>query len=102
LFRVRHFFRQYGTPPAIFQLFFRLSLILSASGLFVWLGIATTLHRDPIAKLAMQYNLPSVCMFRDYVQSGGLVPLRNTAIHRGADVGRQRATIIQAPQRRAP
>jgi hypothetical protein len=45
--------------------------VSSEAGLYVLPGTATGLHRQLIAKLAMQYRLPSAS-FRKFVESGGL------------------------------
>jgi putative ABC transport system substrate-binding protein len=46
-------------------------------GLVVMSGGATTLHQELIASLAMQHRLPSMYMYRVFVESGGLVSYTN-------------------------
>ena len=52
-------------------------------------GVATDLHRQLIAKLAMQYRLPSVS-FREFVESGGLASYETDL----ADLSRGAASYV--------
>jgi putative ABC transport system substrate-binding protein len=59
------------------------------AGLLVQPGVATVLNRQLIAKLAMQYRLPSVS-FRQFVESGGLASYETDL----ADLSRGAASYV--------
>jgi putative ABC transport system substrate-binding protein len=59
------------------------------AGLLVQPGVATVLHRQLIAELALQYRLPSVS-FREFVESGGLASYETDL----ADLSRGAASYV--------
>jgi putative tryptophan/tyrosine transport system substrate-binding protein len=61
-----------------------------AGGIIVPLDVVTRLNREHLARVAVQYQLPSIYWERDYVEAGGLVSYGASL----ADVGRRAAYFV--------
>jgi ABC-type uncharacterized transport system substrate-binding protein len=61
-----------------------------AGGIIVPLDVVTRLNRQHLARVAVQYQLPSIYWERDYVEAGGLVSYGASL----ADVGRRAAYFV--------